>query len=385
LQALFNAIALIITLSEVYLYINNDKIDNEVKAYFDSNLILIKKYSQFYDDLVTSQAKYLLDINSANYAIKQAIEIHSMSEIVLTSSPITLGKALKNTVEINGAKEAHKKDAIAFIKWWYWMENNYQNTDEIKAGSKLTEFRAQQKNYVEDSFNYIVGFADHSALPHYSPTQETNKKITNQDTLLIDSGGQYREGTTDITRVLHFGSPTAKQREYYTLVLKGHLKLGKAIYPKGTTGSQLDVLAREYLWSSSADFSHGTGHGVSSFLGVHEGPQRINPTSRVELMPGMILSNEPGVYFPTEFGIRIENLIYIKENNQESPTGHGPFYCFESLTLIPYEYNLLEVSMLTLNEKSIINEYYNAIREKILPLIEEEEIKKFLLGKLKRL
>lgn len=372
---------LIVTLDDSYLYVDDDKLEPEIKIYLNSNNIAIKDYYEFYKDLAVYEANYLLDINSANYEMKQAIHNQSNSKILLTNSPITLNKASKNSVEINGAKECHKKDALAFIEWWKWMENNYQSVDEIGAGIKLSEFRAQQEGYVEDSFNYIVGFADHSALPHYSPTVKTNRKITDQNVLLIDSGGQYKQGTTDITRVLHFGNPTAKQKEFYTLVLKGHLNLSKAIFPKKTTGSQLDILARESLWKNFADFNHGTGHGVSSFLGVHEGPQRINSSSRVELIPGMIISNEPGVYFPGEFGIRIENLIYIKETGHSSPTGHGPFYHFENLTLIPYDLNLIEKSLLTSVEKNIINDYHSKVKEEILPLV-DKCTRDFLLSKL---
>lgn len=374
---------LVITLDEVYFYIDKNKIDNEVKEYLDSNKIIVKNYTEFFADLANYDAKYLLDVSSASYAMKQAISQQKDSQIVLCESPITLSKALKNTMEITGAKDAHRKDAAAFISWWHWLENNYQNgVNEIQAQEKLTEFRAKQKGYVEDSFGYIMGHAANGAIIHYSAKNDKNlKTIDDQAPLLCDSGGQYKDGTTDITRVLHFGRPTKEHRKYYTLVLKGHLGLGRAVFPKGTTGSHLDVLAREHLWHFCTDYGHGTGHGVGSFLGVHEGPQRINSASKVELMPGMILSNEPGAYFPGEFGIRIENLCYVKQRNQESPTGHGPFYCFEDLTLIPYEYKLIETWMLTYTEKKTINNYYSRIRKEVLPLIDDQDVKDFLLFK----
>ncbi|AJC49156.1 aminopeptidase P family protein [Allofrancisella guangzhouensis] len=373
---------LVITLVEVYFYIDSSKLDNQIKDYLSNNKVTVKEYTQFFDDLTTYEARYLLDATSASFAIKQAIEQNDKSSILVDRSPIVLSKAIKNSVEINGAKDAHRKDAAAFIRWWYWLENNYQGINELQAVAKLAEYRAQQKGYVEDSFPYIVGHGANGAIIHYKPKNNSQlKTLDDQTPLLCDSGGQYKEGTTDITRVLHFGRPTIEHKRYYTLVLKGHLALGRAIFPKGTTGSQLDVLAREHLWHFCADYSHGTGHGVGSFLGVHEGPQRINSSSKVELMPGMILSNEPGAYFPGEFGIRIENLCYVKQRNQESPTGHGPFYYFEDLTLIPYEYKLIETYMLTYTEKKTINNYYSRIRKEVLPLIEEEEVKDFLLFK----
>lgn len=373
---------LVVTLEEIYFYIDKNKIDAEVKEYLDSNKITVKNYTDFYTDLATYDAKYLLDISSANYAIKQAVMQKESSKILLDKSPITLSKALKNTMEITGAKDAHRKDAAAFISWWHWMENNYQGINELEASAKLTEFRAKQKGYVEDSFGYILGHAANGAIIHYSAKNDENlKNIDDQAPLLCDSGGQYKDGTTDVTRVLHFGRPSKEHRRYYTLVLKGHLGLGRAVFPKGTTGSHLDVLAREHLWHFCSNYNHGTGHGVGSFLGVHEGPQGITPASKVELLPGMILSNEPGAYFPGEFGIRIENLCYVKQRDQKSPTGHGPFFCFEDLTLIPYEYKLIETWMLTYTEKKTINNYYSRIRKEVLPLIDDQEVKEFLLFK----
>ncbi|MED7819276.1 MULTISPECIES: aminopeptidase P family protein [unclassified Francisella] len=370
-----------ITVESTFLYIDESKITEEVRDHLTQNNVVILNYDAFFNDLKRFAAKFVIDRNVASYAVKLAVNENEHSQLIEGNNPIIISKALKNSIEINGAKDAHVKDAVAFIKWWYWMENNYQGTTELDAIAKLVEYRAQQKNYLEDSFDYIAGYAEHGALPHYSATEASNKEIKDDAPFLCDSGGQYKEGTTDVTRVLHFGRPSKEHRRYYTLVLKGHLGLGRAVFPKGTTGSHLDVLAREHLWHFCSDYSHGTGHGVGSFLGVHEGPQRINSSSKVELMPGMILSNEPGAYFPGEFGIRIENLCYVKQRNQESPTGHGQFYCFEDLTLIPYEYKLIETWMLTYTEKKTINNYYSRIRKEVLPLIEEQEIKDFLLFK----
>ncbi|APD50712.1 aminopeptidase P family protein [Francisella hispaniensis] len=375
---------LFVSLDEIILYVDDRKVTPEIKKYLDDNYIQTRDYYQFYQDLEITTGKYLLDGANINYKVPQSINKNQNSScyFLMIDSPVGLSKALKNPVEINGAKEAHRKDAAAFISWWHWIENNYQGVDEIQAAAKLREFRAQQQGYVEDSFSYIVGHAANGAIIHYMAKKDANlKKIDDQAPLLCDSGGQYREGTTDITRVLHFGKPSKEHRRYYTLVLKGHLGLGRAVFPKDTTGSQLDVLAREHLWHFCADYAHGTGHGVGSFLGVHEGPQRINSVSKVELMPGMILSNEPGAYFPGEFGIRIENLCYVKQRDQESPTGHGPFYYFEDLTLVPYEYKLIETWMLTYTEKKTINNYYSRIRKEVLPLISDPQVREFLLFK----
>ncbi|APC97374.1 aminopeptidase P family protein [Francisella frigiditurris] len=374
---------LLVSLDKIILYVNSGKITEEVRSYFDENKVEVREYSQFYADLESKSGKYLLDGANVNYKIVRNIKRNENSSCyaLMVDTPVGLSKALKNPVEINGAKDAHRKDAAAFIKWWHWLENNYENLDELTAQAKLFEFRSKQKNFVENSFDYITGFAGNGAVIHYRSSEKTNKKFDNISPLLTDSGGQYKDGTTDVTRVLHFGRPTKEQRRYYTLVLKGHLGLGRAVFPKGTKGSQLDVLAREHLWHFSANYAHGTGHGVGSFLGVHEGPQSISAASQQELMPGMILSNEPGAYFKDDFGIRIENLCYVRERNVDSPTGHGYFYYFEDLTLIPYEFKLIETIMLTYTEKKTINNYYSRIRKEVLPLIEEQEVKDFLLYK----
>ena len=372
---------MVVTIEDIYLYIDDSKLNDETRKHLEDARVVIMKYEEFYNDLEKFSAKFCIDSANANYAVKQAITKNKHSQLIEIDSPITLSKALKNSIEINGAKDAHRKDAAAFITWWHWVETNYAELDEMTAEAKLEEFRSKQRGFVEKSFDSITGFAGNGAVIHYRSTLKTNKKFDDVSPLLTDSGGQYQDGTTDVTRVFHFGRPTKEHRRFYTLVLKGHLGLGRAVFPKGTQGCHLDVLAREHLWHFSANYAHGTGHGVGSFLGVHEGPQAITPISQQELMPGMILSNEPGAYFSNDFGIRIENLCYVKNKNVESPTGHGPFYCFEDLTLIPYEYKLIETGMLTYTEKRTINNYYSRIRKEVLPLIEDKAVQDFLLFK----
>ena len=371
---------LAITLDKIYWYVDSQKLNKEVLNHLSQINIEIKPYENFYNDLENYSSNYMVDKANANYCVKSTIEKNKNSKIFFENSPITLSKALKNTIEISGAKEAHKKDAVAFIKWWYWLENNFDNQDEITASKKLLEFRQEQKDFIEDSFDSISGYASNGAIIHYKATEKSAKKLGNEKPYLIDSGGQYLQGTTDVTRVLHFGNTTHEQRRFYTLVLKGHLSLGRSSFPKGTTGSQLDPIARQFLWRFNADYLHGTGHGVGNCLGVHEGPQGITPISKQELMLGMVLSNEPGVYFENNFGIRIENLCFIKKSIKENFIDKE-FYCFENLTLIPYESKLMEMQMLTYTEKKVINKYNTRIRKEILPLIEDENIKKFLLSK----
>ncbi|AGJ01871.1 Aminopeptidase P [Rickettsia prowazekii str. NMRC Madrid E] len=227
---------------------------------------------------------------------------------------------------------------------------------------KLTAQRAKQEGYVSDSFHAICGFQENSAIIHYRANPKTAKKIEGHGILLIDSGAQYKGATTDITRTIIVGIPTCEQKKRYTQVLKGHIALTRAKFPKNiVTGANLDILARQYLWQDMIDYPHGTGHGVGSFLSVHEGPQSINLSNKIILKAGMILSNEPGFYIPGKYGIRIENLIYVKENNG--------WLEFETLSLVPYASKLIDVALLNIDEINYIKEYYNKIRAKIYNLL----------------
>ena len=284
----------LVTRSNVTWYIDEKNLDKIMQQYLDNNAIKIQPYTDFYKDLESYSGKIGLDPNTANYAMYQACH----EKPVLLNSPIILMKAIKNSTEAKNSQYAHQKDALAYIEFLYWLEHNWQGQSEISAQEKLSSLRARQHNARGDSFGSISGHAQNGAYPHYSATNKTNEYFDNNNLYLLDSGGQYLEGTTDITRVFHFGRPTKEHKKYYTLVLKGHLALGNIVFPKGTTGSQLDVLARQFLWLDHNNYSHGTGHGVGSYLCVHEGPHRISPApSSQVLIPGMIVSNEPGVYF----------------------------------------------------------------------------------------
>ncbi|MFP3120112.1 M24 family metallopeptidase [Rickettsia sp. R2] len=301
------------------------------------------------------------------------------------TDPCLMLKACKNDVEIKHAIDLHIKDAVALCEFFadfaqchprengdpekHNMDSRLRGNDignneltEYSLGLKLTEQRAKQEGYVSDSFPAICGFQENSAIIHYRADQKTAKKIEGQGILLIDSGGQYQGATTDITRTIVIGTPTDEQKKRYTQVLKGHIALAKAKFPKNiVTGANLDILARQYLWQEMLDYSHGTGHGVGSFLSVHEGPQSINLHNKTILKAGMILSNEPGFYIPGKYGIRIENLMYVKENNG--------WLEFETLSLVPYASKLTDMKLLNIDEINYIKEYYNKIRAKIYDLL----------------
>ena len=306
-----------------------------------------------------SVKKIQIDANTTNYWLYQLLQKNNFG-IILKNCPIELLKSVKNKVEIKGAIKAHEADGLALTKFLYWLESSIKNgeeIDEIKAEEKLLEFRRENPNFLYPSFASISGFASNGAVIHYRASKKTNKKFNKNSLYLIDSGGQYfgeYMATTDVTRTVAIGKPSKEMIEDFTRVLKGHIAIARAKFPRGTTGAQLDVLARFHLWQAGKDYDHGTGHGVGSFLSVHEGPCGISKRAHQELKEGMILSNEPGFYKEGEYGIRIENLMLVKKYNEK-------FLCFQTLTLAPIDINLVDVKMLTYPEKKWLQEYHSQI------------------------
>ncbi len=366
---------LILTDTSCTFFVDTKKLTPETESYLTTNQINIEPYSALFQALSTCHSTVWLDKSTANYLV--FLSLPDNADIFYERSPIVLAKACKNITELDGAKRAHKKDAVAVISFMHWLENNFEGQSEISAQEKLESFRQQQKHYKGPSFDTISGFASNGAIIHYRSTPETSKPLSDNALYLVDSGGQYLEGTTDITRTFHLGVPTEEERRHYTLVLKGHLAIQNSTFPEGTRGEQLDALARMALWQHALDYRHGTGHGVGSFLCVHEGPQRISPAPSAQaLMPGMILSNEPGVYFDGNYGIRIENLCFVKQLQKQN--GFGQFYQFEDLTLVPYEKKLIDITLLTNEEIRYINAYHVRVREELSSMISSPEIKTWL-------
>ena len=285
-------------------------------------------------------------------------------------SPVGLRKAVKNSVEINGMRECHIRDGVAMEKFLYWLETSVKNGDSVNersASIKLDEFRAEIEDYQGDSFETISAYGKGGALPHYVTPQRDSPVLEPHGLYLVDSGGQYLSGTTDITRTVPLGPCTMLEKEDYTLVLKGHIGLAMAVFPKGTAGCQIDALAREPLWKTRRSFGHGTGHGVGFFLGVHEGPQDIRQNfNRVPLEPGMITSNEPGIYREGMHGVRHENLVLCVEDGE---TEFGSFLRFETITLCHFDTSAVIVNLLTEDEKAWLNEYNARVYETLSPLL----------------
>lgn len=291
---------------------------------------------------------------------------------VRVGDPVTLPKARKNAIEIAGSRAAHARDAVAMVRFLAWIdrETAVRAVGEIEAADRLAAFRAEGEHFRDLSFDTISGSGPHGAIVHYRVTPESDRELQQGELYLVDSGAQYLDGTTDITRTVAIGTPTDEMRERFTRVLKGHIAIATARFPAGTTGAQLDTLARYHLWQAGLDFDHGTGHGVGSYLGVHEGPQRISKAGTgAALEAGMIVSNEPGYYKTGEYGIRIENLVVVAP--AEAPAGaEKPLLAFETLTLAPIDRRLIDTALLTVDEIAWLDAYHAQVRETVGPQLD---------------
>ncbi|POF28702.1 aminopeptidase P family protein [Roseibium marinum] len=357
------------------LYIDGRKLSNSVRdALADlSELVEPEDFKNGLSALGMAGANVMLDPGLAGIGIAEAITAAG-GALVEAQDPVLLPKAIKNEVELNGARVAHIRDAAVFVNFLCWFDEEAPKgeLDEIGATEKLEEFRRATGVLKDISFDTISGAGPNGAICHYRVSRASNLKIPVGKPFLIDSGAQYEDGTTDITRTLAVGETSADMKRHFTLVLKGHIAISSARFPKGTTGAQLDTLARIALWNAGFDYDHGTGHGVGAYLGVHEGPQRIAKTGTVPLKPGMILSNEPGYYPAGEYGIRLENLEVVTEA-ADIPGGERPMLGFETLTLVPMDLRLVELSLLTPAERDWLNRYHEKVREEIGPLVGAKE------------
>ena len=360
-----------VSADERVLFIDSEKVTSEVKDHLKKYGVKIKDYDDIEKFLgkISSTATVMVDPNRVSDALGQAMICNK----TYMASPVIALKGVKNECQIAGFRQAMLYDGAAMVRMMMWLEQNVANgITEMDVDRRLQQERAAYASNRGDSFHMIAGYKDHGAIVHYEATDESAYTLAPDGLLLIDTGGQYLEGTTDITRTISLGNPTAAEKHDYTLILKGHLALARAVFPKGTMGVQLDVLARGPLWNEGMTYLHGTGHGVGHFLGCHEGPQSIrmeaNPTP-LEL--GMVTSNEPGIYKTGEYGIRTENLLLCVPacSNEE----WGEFYKFESLTLFPYDTTLMDMDMLSREEVKQINDYHAMVCERLRPLLSADE------------
>ncbi len=355
------------------LFVDSEKLTDKVKLHLDKYRIEVKGYDDVADFVATlpKETRLLLDADKTARGIYDRVGCTT----VFGGSRVAKLKSIKNSTMLKNLATAMEKDGVALTRFFMMVEKEYPTgkLTEVELGKRLRALRLADPACVDESFAAILGWNGHGAIVHYEATEETDVAIEGDGLLLVDSGGQYTYGTTDITRTIALGMPTAEQKHDFTLVLKGHIALGTQVFPEGTTGHQLDALARQFLWQEGKAYYHGTGHGVGFFINCHEGPQNIrlniNPTP---LQPGMVTSNEPGLYLEGRYGIRLENLIVTVE---ASNTEFGRFLKFDTMTLFPFDLRLLETSIMTDQEIEWLNAYHSEVRRRLTPLLTAEEAK----------
>ena len=363
----------VISEKKASLYIDKNKLNEEAKKYFKDNKVEVKGYFEFFEDIKKLKGNILVDFNKISYAIYEAI---TKNKLINSMNPSTYLKAHKNETEIANTKDIHIQDGVAIVKFMYWLKNNYkkENITEFSAEEKINSLREKIEGYIDLSFSTISAFGKNAAMMHYSAPEKNSTKIED-GVYLLDSGGTYLKGTTDITRTFFLGKVGKQEKTDNTLVLKGMLALSRSKFLFGATGTNLDVLARQFLWNVGIDYKCGTGHGVGHILNVHEGPHGIrfqyNP-QRLEV--GMIVTNEPGAYIEGSHGIRIENELLVKEACE---TEHGKFLEFETITYAPIDLDGIVKTLLTKEEKQQLNEYHSEVYKKLSPYLNKKE-KEFL-------
>lgn len=399
----------IVTKQGAALYVDANKIGPEVATHLKEAGVEVKPYESAFDDVSDLAAKgtiLWMDPTKVSYAMqmaassknptktnqptrkrvktgeKEAEGTPSGGPVCRKPSPISVAKAIKNSVELEGMREAHVRDGVALVKFFHWLDAQFSSQDssqtitECDVDAKLTGFRAQQPGFIEPSFPTIAGSGPNGAIIHYRPMPGSCRAVDTRSVLLVDSGGQYDCGTTDVTRTIHLGTPTDHQRAAFTAVLKGHIALDTAVWPEGTPGCALDTLARMHLWKMGLNYRHGTGHGVGAALNVHEGPQSISARfgNTQPLLPDMICSNEPGYYEDGAFGIRIENLFVIVEAPTPFRFGGQSYYTCSRLTVCPLQKKMIDISVLSPDEVEWVNDYHKQVYDTLAPRLQGEEL-----------
>ncbi|MCT4286225.1 aminopeptidase P family protein [Elizabethkingia anophelis] len=359
---------IVLSKNDAILFTDLEKLDTEARRQMDDAGVKMMPYDEFFNHLKQIKQQNILVSPNSNQSVFDTLK--DANTFIKAAVPGNLMKAQKNEAELEGFRTVMVRDGVAMVKFLYWLTHQAakEPMNEYSIGEKLRGFRAEGANFVGESFSSIIGYKGNGAIIHYSAKAEGSKDVTNDSSILVDSGGQYLEGTTDITRTLALGAVTDEFKKDSTLVLQGMIRLSMVKFPKGTRGVQLDAFARLPLWMAGKDYNHGTGHGVGSFMNVHEGPQSIrkdlNPQ---ELLPGMVLSNEPGYYVVNQYGIRHENLIAVREAEK---TEWNTFYEFETLTLCPFFKDTIVKDILSADEIQWLNSYHKTCEEKLAPHLE---------------
>lgn len=368
----------VISIDSVYLFIDKNKIGEDIRAELSKENVQIKGYEEVYEFIknIDENEVVLIDTSKVNYAIYN--NIPSNVQKIEERNPSILFKSIKNEIELKNIRNSHIKDGVAFTKFMYWLKNNIGKIEitEISATQKLEEFRREQDKFIEPSFSTIAAYKDHAAMMHYSATEESNYKLEPRDLFLVDSGGQYFDGTTDITRTIALGPIPENVRKDFTNVVRGMIRLSKAKFLYGCRGYNLDILARGPLWEEGVDYKCGTGHGIGFVLNVHEGPNGFRWKVREDiddsciLEEGMVTTNEPGVYVENSHGIRIENEIVVRKAEKNE---YGQFMDFEVITFAPIDLDTIDESLILKDEKVYLNNYHKQVYDKISPYLNEEE------------
>lgn len=361
----------LVGMEKTVLFIEEAKVPEEMRQLLAQDQIEVCPYGELPEYLQSlPKSTVACDAKLINQLLMESIP--SDWKIVKENDAVIQMKAVKNEIERENIRKAHVKDGAVMVRMLKWLKETVQKEtiDEVEAAQYLDQMRCEQENGLGISFGTIAGYGPNGAIVHYSPQKDTCAKLKPEGFLLLDSGAQYKEGTTDITRTIALGALTDEMKRAYTLVLKGHLALGHAVFHEGATGTHLDVLARTPLWEHGMDYKHGTGHGVGFVLGVHEGPHSISSgINTTKLVPGMLVSNEPGYYETDQFGVRIENLVMVKEKEK---TQWGQFYEMETVTLCPYEREAIDKSLLTEKEREQVNAYHERVYQTLAPLLDGE-------------
>jgi len=368
------AYAMLFSDGKAVLFIDPAKISTEVKAHLGPDMRLAPYDGLDHELTALDKAVAVIGLDRDTGSRWAYDRLAAGRKVKVTADPCTALKARKHPAELQGVREAHIRDGAALSRFLAWLsqEGPKGTLTEITAADRLEQFRAESNSFRGPSFATIAGVGGNGAIVHYRATPQSAARIKADMVMLLDSGGQYLDGTTDVTRTFAIGNATPEQKHRFTLVLKGHIALAMARFVKGTTGSQLDALARYALWQEGLDYDHGTGHGVGTFLGVHEGPQRISKVGNsVALEPGMVISNEPGYYKTGEYGIRIENLVAVREA-PPVPGAEKPLLEFETLTLAPIDLNMVEPGLLSEQERRWLNDYHARVRETLSPLVDAD-------------
>lgn len=362
----------LVTLDRAILFINPSKVDEKLVAQFKQDKIELLDYTRVEETLgrLGQETRICLDPDFVGVALYQALG--TKARIIEKINPATQLKAVKNETEINHMRQTAIKDGVAMVNFLHWLENRADSApvSEMSVAETLFEFRKQQQDFYTNSFDPIMAYKEHSAMCHYKASPQSDQVLEKEGMFLTDSGGHYLTGTTDITRTLNLGTPTKQEINDYTLVLKGHICVATALFPKGTKGYQIDTLARQFLWKEGMNFGHGTGHGVGFFLCVHEGPARISPFPiDVELNEGMLLTNEPGLYREGHYGIRLENMILVAKAHK---TEFGQFMRFENMTLCHFETSLVDTKLLCQEEIDYFNAYHQQVYDALSPVLDPQ-------------